>query len=358
VERARRYVDDARRSLANGELRWNTARERLAALLAQDVRRQREDGGGAPTDVETRQVARSPQVKAFIDDVWPALDPRVVLARLFTEPGLLRRCGSTQFSDAELELLAWTETPVAARNSKFSAADQVLLDELTGLIAGSDQYVHVVVDEAQDLSAMQCRAVARRCPIGSVTVLGDLAQATSPWATGSWEETLRHLGQPDAAVRPLTIGYRVPAEVLAVANRLLPFIAPAVPPASSVRAGTEALSYGVDLIAAVQQCLLVEGSIAVIIPDARVKAVMAQLTDAGITAASIEDAADHRVTVVPATAAKGLEYDSVVLLEPSEIVAAEATHLAGLRRLYVAWTRAVSRLIVVHLESLPAELAS
>ena len=144
----------------------------------------------------------------------------------------------------------------------------MLLDELAGLITGNDSYVHVVVDEAQDLSAMQCRAVARRCPLGSVTVLGDLAQATTPWAPGSWPLTLTHLGAPEATISPLTTGYRVPGEVLAVANRLLPHIAPEVPPATSVRAGEDALTYQADVVSAVQRCLKVEGSIAVIVPDA------------------------------------------------------------------------------------------
>jgi DNA helicase IV len=178
----------------------------------------------------------------------------------------------------------------------------------------------------------------------------------APWAPGSWPATLQHLGQPGAAIRPLTIGYRVPGEVLAVANRLLPHIAVDVPAASSVRAGGDALTYGGDLVAAVVRCLASEGSIAVIVPDADAASVHARLAAAQIVAGDLSDVEAPRVTVVPATAAKGLEYDSVVLLEPASIVAAEATRTAGLRRLYVAWTRAVSRLAVVHTEPLPPEL--
>ena len=204
---------------------------------------------------------------------------------------------------------------------------------------------------------MQCRAVGRRCPLGSLTVLGDLAQATTPWAPGSWQQTLAHLGQPAAAISPLTIGYRVPGEVLAVANRLLPHIAPEVPAASSVRTGEGALSMTGDLVAAVTGCLRAEGSIAVIVPDARLEATSRALAEAGIEAGTLADEEPSRVTMVPASVAKGLEYDSVVLVEPAAIVAAEPTRLGGLRRLYVAWTRAVSRLAVVHSEPLPAELA-
>jgi DNA helicase IV len=356
VERVRRYVDDARRSLVAGELRWDTARERLRQLLAQDVRRQREDAGGAPSDAETNKVARSVQVREFVDSVWPALDPRATLVRLYTEPEFRQRCAGSAFEPDELALLAWPDAPRTPKQAKLSAQDLVLLDELAGLITGNDQYVHVVVDEAQDLSAMQCRAVARRCPLGSITVLGDLAQATTAWAPGSWPLTLTHLGQPNAKVSPLTVGYRVPGEVLAVANRLLPHIAPEVPAASSVRAGVDALTHSRDVIEAVRACLAVEGSIAVIAPDAAVARLLAELAVAGIEAAELAEDLPYRVTVVPASAAKGLEYDSVVLVEPAQIVAAEPSRLGGLRRLYVAWTRAVSRLAVVHTEPLPAEL--
>ncbi|HET6211097.1 MAG TPA: AAA family ATPase [Jatrophihabitans sp.] len=367
VERARRYVDDARRAMVAGELRWDSGRERLRQLLAQDVRRQREDVGGAPSDAETARVSRSAQVREFLDQVWPVLDPRVVLVKLYTDPAFASRCAASLLDPDELAALAWPTPPRTAKQAHFSVADLVLLDELAGLITGNEIFVHVVVDEAQDLSAMQCRAVARRCPLGSVTVLGDLAQATTPWAPGSWPATLRHLGQPAARVAPLTVGYRVPGEVLTVANRLLPHIAPDVPPASSVRAGEQdALTLSDDLVGAVAACLRAEGSIAVIVGDAVVPAVLGQLAAAGIEAGRLStdqpaqpgaDEPEGRVTVVPASAAKGLEFDSVVLLEPAEIVAAESTHQDGLRRLYIAWTRAVSRLAVVHSRPLPAELA-
>ncbi|MEP6598158.1 MAG: AAA family ATPase [Actinomycetota bacterium] len=348
--RLRRYVDDARRA----DVRWSNARERLRAQLAEDVRRQREDAGGAPSDVETARLARSPAVRAFVDEVWPAIDPQKLLARLYRQPDFLRRCARGLLDEGELALL--TSTP----GRGWSVGDAELLDELTGLIEGAPSYVHVVVDEAQDLSPMQCRAVARRCPLGSVTVLGDLAQATTPWAPGSWAITLAHLGHPGALVRPLTAGYRVPGSVLDIANRLLPHIAAGVSPASSVRAGVDALRYvpGASLVAAVRDCLDVEGSIGVIVPDARALAVLDELLAAGLPAEPIESGDDPVVAVVAASAAKGLEFDSVVLVEPAQIVAGDPTRANGLRRLYVTLTRAVSRLTIVHDDPLPAELAA
>ncbi|MDQ2795724.1 MAG: AAA family ATPase, partial [Actinomycetota bacterium] len=234
----RRYVDDARRSLSSG-LRWSAARERLRSRVAEDVRRQREDRGGAPTDAETTKVGRSQGVRDWLDAVWPELSAPTLLARLYDDADFLRRCSQTTLDDDERALLA---RPAARslRSTRWTPADAVLLDELESLLRTGATFVHAVVDEAQDLSAMQCRAVARRCPLGSVTVLGDLAQATTPWAPGTWADTLEHLGHP-ASVHPLTVGYRVPGEVLEIANRLLPHIAPDVPPATSVRHGSDAL---------------------------------------------------------------------------------------------------------------------
>ena len=361
----RRYVDDARRALDDG-LHWSVARDRLRMQVAEDVRRQREDAGGAPSDADTAKVARAPAVRDFVDAVWPALTPAALLNRLFTDAEFLHRCSARTLTDAERALLA-RPAPRTASRVAWTEADLALLDELVGLIDGHETFVHAVVDEAQDLSAMQCRAIARRCPLGSVTVLGDLAQATTPWAPASWEATLRHLGHPGAEIRPLTLGYRVPAEVLEVANRLLPHIAPALPPATSLRGGADALRYttAASLIDTVRDLLTVEGSVGVIVAAPDSTAVLAALRSAGIDAHHVdeatasdqpEEAADPRVSVVPAHEAKGLEFDSVVVLEPADIVAAEPTRLAGLRRLYVVLTRAVSRLVVAHDRPLPAEL--
>ncbi|MCW2603619.1 MAG: uncharacterized protein JWN61_1754 [Pseudonocardiales bacterium] len=358
-DRLLRFVDDARRSFVAGELRWGQARDRIAMQLAEYVRRLREAGGGAPSDSETRTLARSRPIKAAVDAVWPALAAPALLARLWSEPEFLAACARGLSADEQAQLL-WAKVPKSARSARWAPADLVLLDELVGLLDGTASYVHVVVDEAQDLSAMQCRAVARRCGLGSITVLGDLAQATTAWAPGTWEATLAHLGHPGAEIRPLTIGYRVPGEVLELANRLLAHIAPSLQPATSVRAGDGALSFRPrgDLSAAVGSCLShegapIEGSVGVIVADADLEATVLEL--AGLGARRLSEEADARITVVPASAAKGLEFDSVVLVEPASIAVA-ATELSGLRQLYVALTRAVSRLIIVHDQPLPAAL--
>ncbi|NUS50957.1 MAG: ATP-binding domain-containing protein, partial [Nocardioidaceae bacterium] len=199
-------------------------------------------------------------------------------------------------------------------------------------------------DEAQDLSAMQCRAVARRSPHGSITVLGDLAQGTSPWAARDWSVSMEHMGKPGSRVVALTTGFRVPESIIALANRLLPALDVDVPEARSLRRDglldlreTDALD--TELAAAVADALTFEGSVGVIGTEETLDAVRAVLP---------ED--DERVTLMPASLAKGLEFDHVIVAEPAKIVAAEAR---GLHRLYVVLTRAVSRLTIVHTEPLP-----
>jgi DNA helicase IV len=354
--RLRRYVDDARRS----DIRWSTARDRIRSQLAEDVRRQREDAGGAPSDAETAKVARSVAVRDFLNAVWPTLDAPSLLARLYRDAEFLRRCSTGILIDSERTALLWANPPRSAAAARWSPADGVLIDELVGMIDGVPTYVHAVVDEAQDLSAMQCRAVGRRCPLGSVTVLGDLAQGTTPWAPGDWSVTLAHLGHAGAEIRPLTIGYRVPGSVLALANRLLPYIAPSLPPAASVRAGAEALAFAdaAHLPEVIRDYTRLEGSVGVIAADSDVASVLATLRAAAIPAQPIDAEADARVSVVSTSEAKGMEFDFVAVVEPARIVATEPTRHAGLRRLYVVLTRAVSRLVVLHDEPLPAELAA
>ena len=300
-------------------------------------------------------------MREWVDAVWPALTAPALLARLYDDPEFLRRCAGTAFDDAELDAVH-RPAPRSLRAIRWTPADAVLLDEIQALLEPVPTWIHVVVDEAQDLSAMQCRAVARRCPLGSVTVLGDLAQATTPWAVGDWPTTLAHLGH-DAEVRPLTAGYRVPGEVLEVANRLLPHIAPDVPPGDVGAAGRRRVAPRAGRVGGRRGRPPASPSPVRSASSSPIDAaaeVLAALVAAGIpaesAAASADEDSDPRVMVVPADAAKGLEFDSVVLLEPAGIVAGEPTRLDGLRRLYVVLTRAVSRLRIVHGEPLPPEL--
>ena len=209
---------------------------------------------------------------------------------------------------------------------------------------------------------MQARAIARRSEHGSITLLGDLAQGTAPWAAADWRDTLGWLGKPDATVVPLTVGFRVPEMIIALANSLLPELGVDVPEAVSLRhdgelaivpvAGSSELDAAmlVEVTAALEH----EGSVAIIAADTAVARLRAHLAAAGLEAATPDDVdSEARITVVPATIVKGLEYDHVIVIEPADIVAAEPR---GLNRLYVVLTRAVSRLSILHAKPLPEPL--
>ncbi len=349
------------RDLLQADARYATARERLRTHVGEVVRRELEAEGATPSDAAVTRIANSAEVRAYVDEHWPPVDPGGLLLRLWTEPAALATAANGVLTDEEQRLLHWDTTPRSARSAPWTSADAFLADEVADLLERTPSAGHVIVDEAQDLSPMQCRAIGRRCSTGSATVLGDVAQGTTPWATDDWRATLAHLGKPEGRVEPLTRGYRVPQQVLDFANRLLPHIATAVAPATSVRRGDGALTVTraadptAAAVAAVRTALAREGSIGVITADADAAAVHAALAAAGVAAERLEADADldARVEVVPASLAKGLEYDHVVVVEPAAIVAAEPR---GLRRLYVVLTRAVTSLAVVHAAPLPGPL--
>jgi DNA helicase IV len=367
VERLKRFVDDLRRAGTSGVddqqlVHYAAGRERLAMAVAEYARRMKEAGGGSPTDPETRRAARSAEVRAFCDAVWPAVDAAGLVCALFSDPARLARAARGVLTEEEQALLVWPAPPRSVRAARWTSADAVLVDEVAGMLSRTPGYGHVVVDEAQDLSPMQCRAVARRLAAGSLTVLGDLAQATSPWSSADWAQTLAGLGRPDTTVRPLTRGYRVPGEVLDFANRLLPVIAPGLPAATAVRREPGSLQLrpvamlAEPLAAVVGELAETAGSTGVVCADASVAEIVELLRSSGLDVAPLADdgAEPTRVSVVPATLAKGLEFDHVVVVEPAAIVAAEPR---GLHRLYVVLTRAVSSLVVLHGGELPDLLA-
>ncbi|MBM2617956.1 AAA family ATPase [Actinoplanes sp. LDG1-06] len=347
AEPLRRIVDEARRE----GLPYAVGRDRVRARVVALLQRQSEyRTGNSPGEGWLRKMGKVAPVTAFLEAAWPAVTPEALVAEVLTDPpeGVL--------TDEERAAIRWAKPPRTVKSAKFSVADLVLIDEAAGLLDREPSFGHVVVDEAQDLSPMQARAIARRSEHGSITVLGDLAQGTAPWAAAEWPETLAHLGKPEAAVVPLTVGFRVPASVVALANRLLPALGVDVPEAVSLRrdgdlaivAVTDPSDLDAETLAEVTAALTHEGSVAVIAADAAVDRLRGHLAAAGI-----ED--EPRVEVVPATMVKGLEYDHVVVHEPADIADAEAK---GLNRLYVVLTRAVSRLSVVHAKPLPGPLAS
>ncbi len=323
--------------------------------MVRRIRDQAERRSGVRSNAWVQKVSRARAVAAYVDAVWPRVRPEEVVAELLGGPEVLAAAADGLLDEDEQKALLWAKPPRSWKSARWSAADLVLLDEVAGLIEHPKGYGHVVVDEAQDLSPMECRAIARRAAFGSVTVLGDLAQGTTPWAARSWETVLGQLGKPDAVVVPLTTGFRVPRAVLELANRLLERLDVAVPAASSLRGDGELRfrEAGGDLpaavVGAVRDALGREGSVGVVAAAGDADRVREALRAAGIEAGGADELG-ARVAVVPASVVKGLEYDHVVAVEPAAIVEAEER---GLHRLYVVVTRAVAGLEVVHGRPLP-----
>ena len=371
-------VEEILAELRSRGVRYGAARSMLAQRMAHRVLVKMELAGDSPDDRVQDAVARTREMKRYVDQMWPAVDPARLVLRLLGDVGFLASASEGLLSDEERSTLLWAKPYRSATTARWSPADAVLIDEAADLVERMPSLGHVVADEAQDLSPMMLRAVGRRCSTGSATVLGDLAQATTPWASRSWDDALRHLGKAGAHIEQLTQGFRVPGEVIEYAARLLPVIAPGLEPPTSVRRARGELE--VARVTASELAGLVEdtvrraldkvGSVGVIVPDGLVETVVSTLTAAGISHAVLGDEPvdelsatepgtfDVQLDVVPSSLAKGLEFDHVVLVEPAAVVAGEPDRLTGLRRLYVCLTRAVTSLVILHSADLPEELGA
>jgi DNA helicase IV len=332
--------------------------QRMASLAHQEVR-----GEAAVADGLEEALRENGELAAAVARIWPSLSGPVLAKRLLTSARALAAAAEGVLDPEEQALLV-RKAAKRIDDEPWSVGDLVLADEAEWVLNGvARTYGHVVVDEAQDLSAMELRAVARRCPSRSMTVLGDLAQATAPGAQSSWREAVVHLGSPPtASVEELELGYRVPAPILDVANRLLPRVAPGVSPSRSVRLDGDApVAIPVDAASLPAQVAAVVGeqagrwgSVGVVAPLELLDAVGAALTASGLAFGDARRGGmGDVVTLLRPPDAKGLEFDAVVVVEPSAFLA--DGDLGG-RLLYIALTRAVQALSLVHATPLPAEL--
>jgi DNA helicase IV len=371
---------------------------------------------GWEQELRVRLRAR-PEVKEALERMWPVLSGADLINDLFGFRALVHSAADGILTEDEQLLLhrarhgdisrvAWTEADIALideadallgpveaarplrrrrRNGDEALdtatrvienlglagyADAATLAERYGEPSGNGSegaiepraYGHVLVDEAQDLTAMQWRMLARRCPSGSMTLVGDPGQASKPGAVASWDDVLSHLPTHNAPrFVTLTINYRTPAEVMEVASRLLAVAAPTVEPSRSVRSTGEQPHFvtaepneivGVTARHA-RAALARTGTLAIIAPDALHQAIVDALADLGASAGTA-DALDAPIAVLDPSSAKGLEFDHVVVVEPSALVTADR---AGLRLLYVTITRTTKSLTVVHADALPEGLA-
>jgi DNA helicase IV len=378
VHESERIVQHARRRFRRHNAARRFVEGEVFAALAATAR--------SEVSIESvREALRgTDEMREVLERMWPVLSPAQLLHDLFGSRALLKLAAAGKFSDEEIDALVRKRSATVA-DVVWTDADVALLDEARAVLgpppkplkssrqqARTQQhsaldeedeirtYGHIVIDEAQDLTPMQLRMTERRSLSGSMTIVGDLAQATGAFAPNDWSDVLAHLPdrRPSRQVE-LSIGYRTPSQVMEIANHVLRVAAPQLRPPRAVRTGDHAPTFthvsgevtdGVANAVRAEQARLGEGSVAVICPTSLIEDVADALTLAGVeyTRAS-QRGLDGAVSLVPVSIAKGLELDGSVVVEPAAI---EREH--GVRALYVALTRSTRALTVLHSDPLPA----
>jgi DNA helicase IV len=348
-------LDDVRRPELAVTMQRRRFRESL--LRAAYARWTRGDLLGTDESEWSAELLTQSANRKLLDNCWKPVNGVNLVRSVLTQKSVLARAATGVLDGEEQARLLRPR----ARADEWTSGDLPLLDEAEALVkAEVRRFGHVVVDEAQDLSPMQLRMLTRRARRHSMTILGDLAQATGAASPGSWDDTLVHLGRPsNGDYAELTIGYRLPGAILELANRLLPYAAADVAPSVSVRETGDPPDFHrftpdelVDAVVEHAFALAKEmTTVAVICEDQRVDELRDALEARGVVLAEPgEVSAEHPLVVVPASLAKGLEFDAVVVVEPGEILDA-GPH--GVRLLFVALTRAVQHLAVAHTAALP-----
>ena len=368
VEESRRIVDQARRRYrTHNAARKFVEAEFYGALVA--------SGRGDLDPEALRERLRGElSVREALEWMWPVLTPAQLLNDLLGSRALIRSADPSLTTE-QVDAL-YRERVSQPDDLLWTASDAPLLDEARAVLGARPgrreedtvrTYGHIVVDEVQALSPMDLRMLDRRSLNGSMTVVGDIAQATGAWAHDNWEGILRHL--PDR--RPperheLTVGYRIPGPLMDVAARVLAVAAPDLAPPRSVRgdgdpprfvALTGEQAEKLDGLAEVVRSELEAvgaGNLAVVTTDSQAADVEDALERAGIAyGRPTRQGLDAQVAVVPVGLVKGLEVDGAVVVEPARMV---REHAQGMRALYVALTRATRRVAIVHAEPLPPVL--
>ena len=330
---------------------------------------------GADAEDIRDALTGSPEIRAVLERMWPVLTPAQLLHDLFGSKALLKLAANGILPEADY-LALYRERSDSLDEVRWSNADAALLDEArfllgprprkSGKVDESDEirtFGHIVVDEVQDLTPMQLRMVTRRSLSGSMTVVGDIAQATGPLAPNDWKDVLEHLpGRKTPRIVGLSVGYRIPAQIMELADKVMHAATPGLRAPRSVRDGDEVpVITAVDSAEALNEAVIARarvllqqtdgGRTAIICPDDMVDQMSSTLTAASVPHGRAQAAGlDENLSIVPASLAKGLELDDVIVVEPSAIVADDAQ---GLRLLYVTLTRSTRSLTVVHRMPLP-----
>jgi DNA helicase IV len=330
---------------------------------------------GADAEDIRDALTGTPEIRAVFERMWPVLTPAQLLHDLFGSKALLKLAANGILPESDY-LALYRERSSSLDDVRWSNADAALLDEArfllgprprkSGKIDETDEirtFGHIVVDEVQDLTPMQLRMVTRRSLSGSMTVVGDIAQATGPLAPNDWKDVLEHLpSRKTPRIVGLSVGYRIPAQIMELADKVMHAATPGLRAPRSVRDSDEVpIITAVDsadalfeAVIARAQVLLQQsggGRTAIICPDDTVDQMSSALEAASVPHGRAQAAGlDENLSIVPASLAKGLELDDVIVVEPSAIVADDAQ---GLRLLYVTLTRSTRSLTVVHRMPLP-----
>jgi len=342
-----------------------TARDRFRASLDRLANREyakeltRRRPGSAPIPINVRAL---PDFERALDRIWPSITAPELVRQLLASEERIERSADGVLAEPERRLLY--RKPVERLDQvRWSLEDVPLVDEAQFLIDPvARSYGHVVVDEAQDLTPMQLRMVGRRIRAGSVTVLGDLAQATGLWSHHSWDSIATHLGiAGEAEPEELTLAYRVPQEIMEIALPVLRLTAPTIQPPEAFRLGDDEpvfIPASRDRLAleTVDRAVIAHesgGTAAIIAPREQLGTLRGELERRGLEFGDAERGElGSSIELLDPIAAKGLEFDHVVLVEPGAIVR-EGGEKRGYRELYVALTRAMRTLTCLHCEPLP-----
>jgi DNA helicase IV len=330
---------------------------------------------GADAEDIRDALTGTPEIRAVLERMWPVLTPAQLLHDLFGSKALLKLAANGILPEADY-LALYRERSESLEDVRWSNADAALLDEArfllgprprkSGKVDETDEirtFGHIVVDEVQDLTPMQLRMGTRRSLSGSMTVVGDIAQATGPLAPNDWKDVLEHLpSRKTPRIVGLSVGYRIPAQIMELADKVMHAATPGLRAPRSVRDGDEVpVITSVESDEALFEAVIARarvllqqaggGRTAIICPDDMVDQMSTALTSASVPHGRAQAAGlDENLSIVPASLAKGLELDDVIVVEPSAIVADDAQ---GLRLLYVTLTRSTRSLTVVHRLALP-----
>jgi DNA helicase IV len=371
VEESARIVRNARRRYRRHNSGRKFVENEVWSALAATYR----DPDIGPREVKDA-VRGLPEIREALDRMWPLLTPAQLLHDLFGSKALLKLAARGVLDESEA-LALFRPRSESVDDVRWTPADVALLDDArdvlgpkpgrNGKIDDADEirtYGHIVIDEVQDLTPMQLKMATRRSLNGAMTIVGDLAQATGPLAPTDWDDVLDHL--PDrkpSRVIGLSVGYRIPGQIMELANKVMAAATPTLRAPQSVRVGDAAPvfvrahgSLGSAVADEVRSLVteLPAASLGVIAPDSMIDELSEHLTAAGVNhGTATRTGLDEGVTLVPVSVVKGLEIDAVVVVEPARIV---ADHEHGMRSLYVALTRPTQRLSVVHADDLPEPL--